>query len=565
MEIEIRDNLFRPSYETGRDMIKKLDADRLLAPCFEAMGKEPKKPRYGGWEARGISGHTLGHYMSALSYLYDYSGDEFAKETALYCVDTLSSLQGENGYISGFPENESFGNVFSDPNGFNAEGFELGGWWVPYYSLHKIFRGLLDIYEFVHCDKALSVAEKLGLWVHNTTGILNNEQRLRLLKCEYGGMNDVLSRLFRFTKDERFLKSAKFFCEEKLIEPLSRGEDILTFLHANTQIPKIIGALSYYECTGEEEKFLAAENFFNFVTENRSYAIGGHSIKEHFEECGCETLETNTCETCNTNNMLQLAKKLWTHNHSGRYYDFIEKALYNHILASQDETGMKTYFVSMKPGSHKVYSTPEDSFWCCFGSGLENPFNYGSFICEYDKALYINLYIPCVCKNDAFSFEIKGSGEKYEIKFTKAYSGKIYLRKPLWCGDFAAGYDKAEHSRAKDGYVGIEGDFTEGSAVVISLPKKTEIHKKRDDKSVVYFTFGETVLAERIESDDVHSDHAPGENDFTNQVCTECEKLRNTDIKKIGEELFSVDSHTLVPFRNIIHGRYRVYFETENQ
>lgn len=563
MKIEIRDNLFRPSYETGRDMIKKLDADRLLAPCFEAMGKKPKKPRYGGWEAKGISGHTLGHYMSALSYLYDYSGEDFAKERAVYCVETLFSLQGENGYISGFPEKESFGNVFSDPDGFKVDCFELGSWWVPYYSLHKIFRGLLDVYEFIHFEKALAVAERLGLWVYETTGTLNNTQRLRLLKCEYGGMNDVLSRLYKFINDERFLKAAAFFCEEKLIEPLSRGEDILTSLHANTQIPKIIGALSYYECTGERKKYLAAENFFNFVAHNRSYAIGGHSIKEHFEECGCETLETNTCETCNTNNMLQLAKKLWAHNHSGRYYDFIEKALYNHILASQDETGMKTYFVSMKSGSHKVYSTPEDSFWCCFGSGLENPFNYGSFICEYDKSLYINLYIPCVCDNDAVSFEIKGSGENYKLIFTNAYSGKVYFRKPMWCDGFEVKYGKVKYIGQEDGYVCVEGNFTEGAVLTVSIPEKIVIHKKRDDESVIYFTFGETVLAERIESDDLKEDHAPGENDFTNQVCRDCEKLRNTDIKRTGYEGFCVDGHSLEPFRNIVHGRYRIYFETE--
>lgn len=559
----ICDNLFLPSYETGREMIKKLDPDRLLAPCFEAMGKKPKKPRYGGWEARGISGHTLGHYMSALAYLYDYSGDKFAEETAVYCADTLCMLQGENGYISGFPEKESFGNVFSDPDGFKAEGFELGGWWVPYYSLHKIFRGLLDIYEFIHYDKALSVAEKLGLWVHDTTETLNNEQRLRLLKCEYGGMNDVLSRLYKFTNDKRFLESAAFFCEEKLIEPLSRGEDILTSLHANTQIPKIIGALSFYECTGEREKYLAAENFFNFVAQNRSYAIGGHSIKEHFEESGCETLETNTCETCNTNNMLQLAKKLWSHNHSGRYYDFIEKALYNHILASQDETGMKTYFVSMKPGSHKVYSTPEDSFWCCFGSGLENPFNYGSFICEYDSVLYVNLYIPCVCKSKEVSFEIKGSGEKYEIIFSEAYRGRLYLRKPSWCKKFNAVYNGLNFSEENDGYVCIEGDFKEGSGIIISLPKKLKIQKKRDNEKMVYFTFGETVLAEKTEVPDLSDDHAAGENDFTNQICKECEKLKETKIMQTGENVFTVDSHILVPFRDIVHGYYRVYFETE--
>lgn len=564
LKIKLRDELFRLSFETGKAMIKRLDCDRLLAPCFEAMGKEPKKERYGGWEARGISGHTLGHYMSALSYLYDFDGDKWAYETAFYCIDTLASLQGENGYISGFPEKDSFDNVFGDVDNFKAEGFELGGWWVPYYSLHKIFRGMLDIYEYMHYDKALEVSRKLGQWVSDTTKTLNEEQRLRLLKCEYGGMNDALARLYAFTNDSRFLIASRFFSEEKILEPLSRGEDKLTSLHANTQIPKVIGAMTLYEVAGEEKMLKAAENFFDFVTRDRSYAIGGHSISEHFEECGRETLATNTCETCNTNNMLQLCHKLWLRSHRGDYADFAEKALVNHILASQDETGMKTYFVGMKPGNHKVYSTPEDSFWCCFGSGLENPFTYGRFICDYDKKIYINLYVPCEAENEDISFILSETEEgSYALEFRKDYVGSVCLRKPVWCKDFRVKIGNGEYTENENGYVTVCAEFEKGAKIEISAPRNLCVHKKKDDENIVYFTYGEKVLAERIEGEMQKSDHAAGENDFTNQLCPDCEKLKSVEVKKTGNDEFSVDSHTLVPFYSIVHGRYRVYFETE--
>lgn len=565
MNVVLSDKIFSDSFETGRKMIMNLSPDRLLAPCFEAMGKEPKAQRYGGWEAKGISGHTLGHYMSALSFLYDVSGDKEAAQKAEYCVNTLKELQGENGYIAGFPESESFGKVFGDPEGFTAGGFELGGWWVPYYSLHKIFRGLIDIYENIGIKNALDVAEKLGEWVYNTTSTLNNEQRLRLLKCEYGGMNDVLSRLYKHTGKEKFKTASEFFCEENLLLPLSKGEDILSGLHANTQIPKIIGALEVYLNGGEEYLYDASEFFWNTVVNNRSYAIGGHGVGEHF--CGLDekSLKTNTCETCNTNNMITLSKMLWEKNRDGKYFDYIEKALYNHILPSQDETGMKTYFVGLKPGNFKVYSTPEDSFWCCFGSGLENPFTYNKLIFNYNENLYVNLYIDssAACENVSVRLNSFEDGIK-SLEFASDYNGTVYFRKPAWCKDFKVEYGDCVFSECENGYVKITAFFKKGDTVKIHLQRKLEKHTKNDDDSFVYFTYGEILLAEHLGNENCpESDHAAGENDFTEQEEIYCAPLKNTDIEKCGDRKYTVDGHSLVPFYEILHGRYRVYFETE--
>ncbi|MCH5170287.1 MAG: glycoside hydrolase family 127 protein [Oscillospiraceae bacterium] len=565
MKTTLHDKLFLSSFETGRKMIMDLSPDRLLAPCFDAMGKEPKAERYGGWEAKGISGHTLGHYMSALSFLYAANGNSLAKERAEYCVNTLKNLQNENGYIAGFPENESFDKVFSNPDGFTAGGFELAGWWVPYYSLHKIFRGLIDIYENIGTADALTVAEKLGEWTYKTTSTLNPEQRLRLLKCEYGGMNDVLSRLYKHTENEHFKEAAEFFCEENLLIPLSKGEDILSNLHANTQIPKIIGSLEVYENGGEEYLYSAAKFFWDTVVNRRSYAIGGHGAGEHFCKDDEKPLKTNTCETCNTNNMITLSEMLWKREKNSKYFDYIENALYNHILPSQDETGMKTYFVGLAPGNFKVYSTPEDSFWCCFGSGLENPFTYNKLIFNYGKGLYVNLYIDSAFECEDVSVRLNSLGDDIKtLEFTSDYNGTVYLRKPVWCKNFKVEYKDGEISDCENGYVKITCFFKKGDTVKIYLPREIEKHIKNDDNSFVYFTYGEIVLAEFLgNSNCPESDHAAGENDFTEQELIYCAPLKNTDIKKIGEMKFSVDGHTLCPFFEILHGRYRIYFETK--
>lgn len=565
MNVVLADKIFADSFEIGRKMIMDLSPDRLLAPCFEAMGKEPSAPRYGGWEARGISGHTLGHYMSALSFLYAAKGDTEAEKRAKYCVSTLKNLQGDNGYIAGFPEKDSFCKVFTDPDGFTADGFELAGWWVPYYSLHKIFRGLLDVYENIGIKEALTVAGNLGEWVYNTTSALNNEQRLRLLKCEYGGMNEVLARLYGHTGNEKYKTASEFFCEENLLLPLSKGEDVLSFLHANTQIPKIIGALQVYFNGGEEEKYKCARFFWETVVNNRSYATGGHGVGEHFSGENELPLKTNTCETCNTNNMITLSQMLWQKNHDGKYFDYIEKGLYNHILPSQDETGMKTYFVGLKPGNFKVYSTPEESFWCCFGSGLENPFTYNKLIFNYDEGLYVNLYIDSEFECENTSGVLKTADENVKVlEFTRDFNGTVYFRKPNWCKEFGLEYIGNRYFDSENGYVKVTALFKAGDIVKIYLPRKIEEHAKSDDKKFVYFTYGEILLAEHLGNENCpESDRTAGENDLTEQKEIVCAPLKNTDVKNCGDLRFTVDGHTLVPFYEILHGRYRVYFETE--
>lgn len=568
MKIRLTDSLFSKSQEIGEAVLFKLSADRLLAPFYEGAGKEAKASRYGGWEAMGISGHSLGHYLTALALCYESTGNEKARETAAYVVDELAFLQKENGYVCGFSEEKGFSGVFDNPEGFTSDGFDLAGWWVPYYTLHKIFRGLIDVYEKTGSKKALDVVTKLGMWVYETTSTLSEEQRLRVLKCEYGGMNQVLSRLYRISGDERFRKASMFFTQEDLLIPLSEGEDILTGKHANTQIPKICGAVEVYRNGGEEYLYKAAEFFFDTVARNRSYAIGGNSQSEHFPDIGKEPLEVNTCETCNSNNMLVLTKALHEMDKRADYYDYAEKVLYNHILPSQDETGMKTYFVSLKSGHFKVYSTLEDSFWCCFGSGLENPFTYNSHIYSRDeKGLYVNLYIPSVLEDKDLSVKLLTSfpeTEKVSLVFEEDTDEALYLRKPSWCDGFNVVYKDKAYTTTEKGYIVIEGGFRKGDRIDIKLPMKIQRHNKRDNENQVYFTYGPVVLAERLGRENFpESDRVPDQNQLNNHECIEVEPITSVEIKKEDGLKFSLDGRKIEPFYNILHERYRVYFEVK--
>lgn len=568
MKVYLKDSVFKNSQEIGKKVLFDLSEDRLLAPFYEAMGKEPKAKRYGGWESMQISGHSLGHYMSALALCYEVTDSEAAKEKAEYVINELAFLQQENGYICGFPEKDSFGGVFNNPEAFNAEGFNLGGWWVPYYTLHKILRGLIDVYEKIGNEKAFEVVKKAGIWVYETLSTLTSEQRKRILLCEYGGMNYVLSRLYKITDDERFKKASYFFCEDELIVPLSENKDILTGKHANTQIPKLSGAMETYENGGERYLYEGARNFFRMVADNRSYAIGGNSISEHFHPLNEEPLEHNTCETCNSNNMLVLAKQLFPFEKAAYYYDYCEKVIYNHILASQDETGMKTYFVSLKSGHFKVFSTLEDSFWCCFGSGLENPFTYNQHIFyETENELYVNLYISSLAQADDFSLEMESGyplSEKATLTFNGDCSKEICLRKPCWCDAFSVEYKNFIYANTENGYVKIKGDFKKDEEIKINLPMKTEIHRKRDDDNQVYFTYGGIVLAQRLGKENFpEDDHAKDQNDLNDCPCISVEPIKSTEITKTDTLTFKVDGNILEPFYNIMHERYRVYFEVK--
>ncbi|WP_160675990.1 glycoside hydrolase family 127 protein [Clostridium sp. C8-1-8] len=584
-KVQLLDGIFKESQEKGKEYLLYLDTDRLLAPCYEAIGETPKKPRYGGWESKPISGHSLGHFLSALATMYLEDKDERLNDKLKYAVSELAYLQSldEEGYVSGFPK-DCFIKVFSGD--FNVNRFELGDSWVPWYSIHKIFAGLIDAYVFTGNEQALEVVKKLSDWAKKGTDNLTEEQFDKMLYCEHGGMCEAMAKLYEITKNEDYLQLSKRFYHKETLVPLTELQDELEGKHANTQIPKVIGASKLYELTGEEKYKNAAKYFWNVVTKSRSYAIGGNSIDEHFGKPSTERLGVTTAETCNTYNMLKLTEHLYAWEHDAYYIDYYENALYNHILASQDpESGMKTYFVSTQPGHFKVYCSPDDSFWCCTGTGMENPGRYtrNIYYREEDK-LFVNLYIA-----SKIELEDKGIVLKQETKFPKEDKTTlifeeaeeklmtISIRVPYWVnGEIKVVVNgKEEHTASKNGYISIQGNWKKGDVIDVSLPMSVHVYTSKDNSNKIAFMYGPLVLAgalgrENFPETDILDDHLklnhyPGiaVSTLVTDKFEECIKPVEGANLTFETEAIAEPGHkkyTLIPFYELHHQRYTIYW-----
>lgn len=588
-EVKLLDGIFKVSENKGKEYLVYLDIDRLIAPCYEAIGLKPKKERYGGWEQKAISGHSLGHFLSALSHMYVATGDLNIKEKLNYVIDELSYLQDldKTGYVSGFKK-DCFNKVFS--RDFNVTRFELGDSWVPWYSIHKIYAGLLDVYKLVHNEKALSVLIKLSDWAKEGLDNLTEEEFDKMLYCEHGGMCEFFGELYEVTQDNKYLELAIRFIDKEIIYPLIDKKDELEGKHANTQIPKVLGIAKIYDITKEEKYKNASEYFWDIVTNERSYAIGGNSIDEHFGKIGSEALGVTTAETCNTYNMLKLTEYLYKWNHDVKYMDYYEKALYNHILASQDPiSGMKTYFVSTKPGHFKVYCSKDNSFWCCTGTGMENPAKYiRNIYYEEDNKIYINLFISSSMKIEDKNIKIsqitdfpKEEKTKIVIEESNNETYEIKVRIPYWIkDDFKVKVNEREIDiKEDDGYISINRLWEENDILEVSLNMDLHIYKSREDKKKVCFMYGPLVLAGALGRDnfpetDILEDHLKLNHykgiDVPILISDDTDLLKN--IKKIENNNleFEVDINNetdnykikLIPFYEIHHERYTIYFNS---
>ena len=487
-----KETLFEKSRELGLNYVLAFNPDRLLAPCWNAMGKtSPEKP-YGGWESMQIQGHSLGHYMSALSAFYASTGNASAREKLDYCVSIIKSLQREDGYFGGIPA-APFEKVFNSHGDFKVERFSLADWWVPWYSVHKIYAGLIDAFRLTGNTDALEIVKKMCDWTIAGTSRMTDEDIQKMLTCEHGGMCKVFADMYELTGEKKYLTEAERFIHREIFLPLSKKEDRLQGYHANTQIPKIIGIAKLYDLTKKEEYRTAAEFFFNTVTKKRSYANGGNSVSEHFGREYDERLARDTTETCNTYNMLELAEYIFKWNPSSEVSDFYERALYNHILGSQDpDTGAKTYFVSMLSGFFKIYCSKENSFWCCTGTGMENPARYSRFIfTKINDTLYINLFIPSVYEENGWKISVETDfpySQKLTVKIlSKGQSPlKIKLRSPWW---------NLLPETESDGYVTIFSGSEKTSVFETELKMNLSVRHTKDGSTNFSIFYGPLLLA----------------------------------------------------------------------
>ncbi len=482
--------------------LKSLDADKLLKGFCNIGGVDSSATLYGGWENSAIKGHTLGHYLTAISQAYATSGDGELLATANHIVDVLAQCQdSETGYLAAIPETHYI----------QIENGNTTGTWVPWYTMHKVLQGLVDCYELTGNEQALEVASRLGDWVYSRTSGWSDATQITVLNVEYGGMNDVLYQLYSHTGSDSHLSAAHSFDEMALFDSLFNGQDVLNGKHANTTIPKIIGALQRYMVLGEGEEYYlqVAENFWEIVVNNHTYITGGNSEWEHFGEPGILDAErTNcNCETCNTYNMLKLSRELFKITGNPKYADFYEQTYINAILSSQNpETGMTTYFQPMATGFFKVYSSAIAHFWCCTGSGMESFSKLGDSIYYQDEnSLYITRYTSSSVNWNGLTVTQNATLPNVTLTVSGSGEGDIVLRIPDWCAGQPTVKINGEavSQAAVNSYLRLSRNWADGDTIELVLPMDITFETLPDNENVVAFRYGPWVLSANLGTDNM--------------------------------------------------------------
>ena len=385
---------------------------------------------------------------------------------------------------------------------------------VPWYTMHKVFAGLRDAHLHAGSAPALDVLTQLAAWTAASIAPMSGEQLQRMLRTEHGGMNEVLADVAALTGDSAYLELARRFSHEALLTPLAEGRDPLDGLHANTQIPKVIGFQRIAALTGDERYRRAARFFWQTVVERRSFVTGGHGDNEHFfppADFARHLGSAKTMETCCTHNMLRLTRMLWQDEPSAAYFDYYERALYNGILASQDpESGMMTYFQATRPGYVRLFHTPERSFWCCTGTGMENHAKYGDSIYFHERGRTVGQPVHPVGR------DVEGDGADAAPDDQLSRDGRSRTwryRSPgrrcaprSMCGSRpgAAGMAVRVNGRrwtavaSATGYVGIDREWRDGDRVEVTLPMTLRAEPLPGTTDVVAFLYGPIVLAGRF-------------------------------------------------------------------
>ena len=516
-DVRLLDGPFKHAMTRDAEYLLRLNPDRLLSGFRKEAGLKPKAEAYGGWESMTIAGHSLGHYLSACALMFAATGDVRFRERVNYIITELEACQraNGNGYVAAIPNGKK---IFQEVSAgdIRVQPFDLNGGWVPWYTLHKLFAGLLDVNRHFQSTKALSIAVKLADWADSTLAKLTEAQFQRMLDCEHGGMNEVLVELYGRTGNEKYLQLSRRFYHKTVLDPLARREDRLQGLHANTQIPKLIGLARRYELTSDLAAKAAVEFFWERVVHHHSYVNGGHSDGERFgaPDKLSDRLSDNTSETCNTYNMLKLTRHLFEWHASVEYADYYERALYNHILASQNpDDGMVCYYVPLKAGARKIYSKPFDSFWCCVGTGMENHAKYGEAIYFHNRdTLWVNLFIP-----SELNWRAKGlwltqetrypEGEKvsFTIRVRTPVNFALRVRHPGWAKPALAITVNGKSQTILNqpgGFIDLKRTWKTGDRVELTIPMSLRLEPMPDNPRRVAILYGPTVLAGDLGAED---------------------------------------------------------------
>ncbi len=589
-DVDLLDGPFLHAQRQTEAYLLRLQPDRMLHNFRVNAGLKPKAPVYGGWESEPLwdeincHGHTLGHYLSACALAYRATRDKRYRQRVDYIAGELAACQkaSGSGLVCAFPKGPAL--VAAHLRGEPITG-------VPWYTLHKVYAGLRDATALADSAASRAVLLRLADWGVVATKPLSDAQFEEMLKTEYGGMNEVYADLWFMTGNADYKVLAQRFSQKAVLDPLVKGRDQLDGMHANTQIPKIIGFQRVVEAGGDASYHDAAAFFWKTVALTRAFATGGHGDNEHFfamADFDKHVFSAKGSETCCQHNMLKLTRQLFLQDPSAHYADYYERTLYNGILASQDpDSGMATYFQGAQPGYMKLYHTPEDSFWCCTGTGMENHVKYRDSIYFHDdRQLYVNLFIPSALRWKRHGVVLKQmtsfpehADTRLSWSVERPVAIALKLRHPRWSrtATVLVNGQEAATSTEPGSYVTIDRTWRNGDEVELRLAMEPVAEHAPATPEIVAFTYGPLVLAGALGRQGL----APGADIIVNErkygeynnapvavptLAGDPEALARS-IRPAGKPLeFTIAAHDgtsvkLVPYHRIAHERYATYWK----
>ena len=560
--------------ELNRSFLYSLPNDRLAHNFRVTAGLPSSAVPLGGWEAPDceLRGHYVGHYLSACALLFASSSDADLRDKANALVAILAACQASDGYLGAYPTS------FYDRLRAHQKV------WAPFYTYHKILAGMIDMYQHTGNPQALQIATRMADWAAAWSAPISPNEWQAILLTEQGGMNEAAFNLYALTGNPKYRDLGYRFEHHKIFDPLAAGQDDLDDNHANTNIPKMIGAARGYELTGDERYRRISQTFYQAAVDHHTYCTGGTSNGEwwHKPDAIATQLGPDAQECCCSYNMMKLSRHLFTQQPHARYFDYYERLLMNVRSGTQDRNGMLMYYVPLQPGMYKTFGTPFDAFWCCTGTGSEEYAKLtDSIYFHSNDALYVNLFIPSTLDWNGRGLHVTQTTlfpEKERVTLTvdsaPQISTAIKIRSPYWVKSaIAVQINSTPQNASIDDahYLTLEHAWKSGDIITIDLPLSLHVDRAPDDQRVQAAMYGPLVLAallgtEGLTTTMIYSGSGPKDSNgvmpmpevaqpgiwFERAEATSTYPIR---FRSTGDG----PVHTLVPLSSISDERYSVY------
>jgi hypothetical protein len=499
-EVRLLPSFWKDMMELDRSYLYSLPNERLAHNFRVTVGIPSDADPLGGWEAPDceLRGHYVGHYLSSCALIHAGTGDDAIAAKANDLVAILAQCQAKDGYLSAYPA------TFYDRLRAHQNV------WAPFYTYHKILAGMIDMYEHTGNKQALDVAVKMTDWADTYSKSFSDDEWQRVLLTEHGGMNEASFNLYAITGNPRYRDLGYRFEHKKIFVPLAANQDMLNGNHANTNIPKMIGAIRGYELTGDTRYLSIAQNFQRIVKDHHTYCTGGTSNGEGWHEPDgiASQLGPAAEECCCSYNMMKLTRHLFGQEPDAKHFDYYERMLLNVRYGTQDRNGMLMYYVSLRPGLYKTFGTQFDAFWCCTGTGSEEYAKLNDSIYFHDdSSVYVNLFIPSKLDWKERGLQLRQT-TKYPNEQTITFTvdaaptkpTAIKVRVPYWAtkgATVAINNQPLSDTATPSSYLEINHPWKAGDVVTVEIPMTPHIDQAPDDKQVQAAMYGPLVLAVR--------------------------------------------------------------------